>query len=341
MLRMKLFTKAMVLAAVSVMTLSSLAQATELLGAGATFPYPFYAKLTDTYHKKTGVKINYQSIGSGGGIQQLKNKTVDFGASDAFLSDKELKEMPGKVVHIPTCLGGVALSFNVPGVQQLNLSGDIIGQIFLGKIKTWNDPAIAKLNPKAKLPNLAIAVVHRSDGSGTTSIFTEFLAQTNGEWKSKVGAGKSVNWPAGLGGKGNAGVAGLIKQVPGSIGYIEHIYAKQNKMTVAAVQNKKGKFILPTLASVSKAVDEAIPNDTRVSLVNTDAADGYPIASFTWLLVYQDLSALGAEKAKALQNFLAWTLKDGQGLAEGLDYAKLPASAVKKAEKLVKTLKVQ
>ncbi len=315
--------------------------AVELLGAGATFPYPFYAKLTDTYHKKTGVKINYQSIGSGGGIQQLKNKTVDFGASDAFLSDKELKEMPGKVIHIPTCLGSVALSFNIPGVKNLQLNGEIIGQIFLGKIKNWSDPAIAKLNPKTKLPNLPIAVVHRSDGSGTTAIFTEFVAETNAEWKSKVGAGKSVNWPTGLGGKGNAGVAGMIKQVPGSIGYIEHIYAKQNKMAVAAIQNKAGKFILPSLETTSKAVDEAIPNDTRVSLVNTTAADGYPIASFTWILVYQDLTALGPDKAKELQSFLAWILKDGQTLATGLDYAKLPPAAVKKAEVLVKSLKIK
>ncbi len=315
------------------------AYAVELLGAGATFPYPFYAKINDVYSQKTGTKINYQSIGSGGGIQQLKNKTVDFGASDAFLLAEEATSMPGKVIHIPTCLGAVAITFNLPGVNKLNLTDQVIAEIFLGNIKTWNDAKITKLNPGVFLPPLPISTVHRSDGSGTSAIFTTYLAHRHGTWKAKVGAGKSVNWPNGIGGKGNAGVAGLVKQVPGSIGYVEQIYAKQNKMSVAAVRNDKGAYVMPTEEAVSEAAGSvSIPSDTRISIVDTKVTSGYPISSFTWLLVYQDLKELPQDKAKALKAYLTWVIHDGQHYAQELGYSALPAVAVKKSEALIKEL---
>lgn len=323
----------------SAILIASPLYALELLGAGATFPYPFYAKLSDEYNKKTGVKINYQSIGSGGGIQQLKNQTVDFGASDAFLSDEEAKTMPAAVLHIPTCLGAVALTYNLPGIGSINLTSEVIAHIYLGKIKVWNDPQIAKLNPKIKFPALPISVVHRSDGSGTTSIFTTFLAKRNAEWKQKVGAGKSINWPAGIGGKGNSGVAGLVKQVPGSIGYVEHLYARQNKMETAAVQNDKGVFVEPSLEEVSAAAaGVTVPTDTRVSISDSSVNKGYPISSFTWLLVYEKLDKLSPEKAKELRSFLVWVIHDGQKFTKALDYAPLPMTTVQKAEKIINKL---
>ncbi len=313
--------------------------ALELLGAGATFPYPFYAKITSEYNKKTGIKINYQSIGSGGGIQQLKNQTVDFGASDAFLTAEEAKTMKGKVLHIPTCLGAVAVSFNLPGVNNLNLTDAVVADIFLGTITKWNDPKIAKLNPKVALPALPITTVHRSDGSGTTAIFTGYLANNNAAWSAKCGAGKTINWPNGVGGKGNAGVAGLIKQVPGSIGYIEHIYAKQNKMSVAAINNKSGEFVLPNVEQVSRAAAGVkIPADTRISISESSVKKGYPISGLTWLLIYQDLGDLSPEKAKELKKFLSWTIHDGQAFADSLDYAPLPKEAVAIADKILATV---
>jgi len=313
--------------------------ALELLGAGATFPYPFYAKINYEYNKKTQTKINYQSIGSGGGIQQLKNKTVDFGASDAFLSNAEAKTMPAEVIHIPTCLGAVAMSFNLPGVTALNLTAEVISEIFLGTITKWNDPKIQTINPKAKLPNMTITTVHRSDGSGTTSIFTSYLAYRSSAWKTKVGAGKSINWPNGVGGKGNTGVAGLIKQIPGSIGYIEQLYAKQNKMNVAAIKNDKGQYVMPTEGAVSDAAASIkIPADTRVSIVDTKVLSGYPISSFTWILVYKDLKGLPKEKAKELKNYLTWIIHDGQVYANELGYAPLPTKVIKTTEGLIKKI---
>ena len=267
---------------------TGLAKETELIGAGATFPYPLYSKMFDVYNKEYGVKVNYQAIGSGGGIRQLINKTVDFGGSDAIMSDKELAEASAPVLHIPTCAGAVVVTYNLSGNPQLRFTPDVIADIFLGKINKWNDHRISAINPGMKLPDMNITVVHRSDGSGTTFIFSDYLSKVSGEWKEKVGAGTSLNWPAGLGGKGNPGVAGLVQQTPGSIGYVELIYALQNKMPYGTVKNKKGKFVTATIASTSLAADTNLPDDMKVSLTDTDAPEGYPISGFTWILVYKE-----------------------------------------------------
>lgn len=319
-------------------TYSSSILGLELLGAGATFPYPYYARLFSDYAKKTGIKINYQAIGSGGGIQQLKNKTVDFGASDTFLSNEELGQMPAETLHIPTCLGAVVLSYNLPGSPSLKLTPDVIADIFLGVITQWNDPRIQALNPKITLPAKKIMTVHRSDGSGTTAVFTSFLTKSNPNWAKKVGEGKSVKWPNGLGSKGNSGVAGMIKQLPGSVGYIELNYAKQNRMPMASVKNKAGQFIEPSLDSVSAAANEAMPNDTRINITNSGAKNAYPISTFTWLLVYKDLSGLPKDKAIAVKNLLTWIVRDGQKYASTLDYAPLSKSAQQKAEGVINSL---
>ncbi|MEI6125844.1 MAG: phosphate ABC transporter substrate-binding protein PstS [Pseudomonadota bacterium] len=311
----------------------------DLIGAGATFPYPYYAKLFDTYSQEKGIKVNYQSIGSGGGVQQLKQKTVDFGGTDGFMDDKDIQEAGAAILHVPTCLGAVVLSYNIAGNPALKLSFDLIVDIFLGKIEKWNDKRIAEINPGVKLPDTNIVTVHRSDGSGTTSIFSDYLSKVSAEWKERVGAGKSLNWPNGLGGKGNAGVAGLIQQMPGSIGYIELIYANQNKMAYADIKNKAGNFIKPSLASVSLSADVAIPDDTRVSITNTAAKDGYPISGFTWLVLYkeQNYSGRSQEKVDNLLKLLWWITHEGQKLAEPLDYAPLCKETVKKAEVILKS----
>ncbi|WP_457638169.1 phosphate ABC transporter substrate-binding protein PstS [Oceanithermus sp.] len=318
------------------------AQGVTLNGAGATFPYPLYAKYFSVYHKLTGVRVNYQSIGSGGGIRQLFAQTVHFGASDAPLSDAKVAEFEQKfgtrVIHVPTALGAVVPSYNLPGVTApLNFSGPLLADIFLGKVKKWNDPAIAELNPGVRLPALPITVVHRSDGSGTTYIWTEYLAKVSPEWKENVGVGKSVSWPTGLGGKGNEGVAGLVSQVPGAIGYNELIYALQNKISFGAVKNRAGNFVLADLASVRAAAElENFPRDTRVSITDTPAPNGYPIASFTWILIYRDLDKDRAIKSKteaeALAKLLDWIIHDGQQYNEALHYAALPEVAVKATE---------
>ena len=315
------------------------AAAQELLGAGATFPYPLYSKMFDAYNKDKGVKINYQAIGSGGGIRQLINKTVDFGGTDAFMSDEKLKELD-PIVHIPTCLGAVSVTYNLPGNPALKFSPDILADIFLGKIKKWNDPRIQEINSGVKLPDMDIVVVHRSDGSGTTFIFTDYLAKVSSDWKDKVGRGKSVNWPAGLGAKGNPGVAGLVKQLPGSIGYVELIYALQNGMPVGSIKNKKGSFVSPSLASTSLAAEVAIPDDTRVWLTDTDAQEGYPIAGFTWIIVFkeQNYNQRTVDKAKEVVKLLEWMTHEGQKYVEPLNYAPLPKAAVEKAEVLIKSI---
>ncbi len=317
-----------------------LAKDVELIGAGATFPYPLYSKLFDVYNKEYGVKVNYQAIGSGGGIRQLINKTVDFGGSDAVMSDKDLAEASAPVLHIPTCAGAVVLTYNLPGSPQLRLTPYVIGDLFLGKIGKWNDRRISEINPGVKLPNANVTVVHRSDGSGTTFIFSDYLSKVSREWKEKVGAGTALNWPAGLGGKGNPGVAGLVRQTPGSIGYVELIYALQNKMPYGTVKNKKGNFVTPTIASTSLAANTELPDDMKVSLTNTDAADGYPISGFTWILVYKDQNYgdRSEEKAKGLVKLLWWTTHEGQKYAEPLEYAPLSKKAVEKAEKLIKSV---
>jgi len=316
------------------------AGAQALTGAGATFPYPLYSKWFDVYKQKTGVEINYQSIGSGAGIQQVKAGTVDFGASDAALSNDRLKEMPRKVVHFPTVAGAVALAYDLPGLKRpLQITPEAIAGIFMGKITTWNDKLIAAANPGVALPAVPVLPVHRSDGSGTTNIFTTYLSAVNGPWKELVGANTAVSWPAGVGGKGNDGVAGLVRQTPGAIGYVELAYAKQNQLPVAAVRNRSGKFVMPSLASTTAAVAAAAPvlaKDVRTPIVNAAAPDAYPIAGLTFLLVYQ--SPKDAERGRVLAEFIRWAIHDGQQYAEPLDYARLPEAVVKVNEATLTTL---
>jgi phosphate transport system substrate-binding protein len=316
------------------------AKDTELVAAGATFPYPFYSKLFDVYNNEYRVKVNYQAIGSGGGIRQLTNKTVDFAGSDAIMSDKDLAEAGAPVLHIPTCAGAVVITYNLPGSLRLRFTPDVIADIFLGKITKWNDRRLSEINPGVRLPDMNLTVVHRSDGSGTTFIFSGYLGKVSSEWKEKVGSGTSLNWPAGLGGKGNPGVAGLVQQTPGSVGYVELIYALQNKMAYGPVKNKKGNFITPTLASTSEAADTHLPDNMKVMLTDTDAPDGYPISGFTWILTYKDLNYGGRtqEKAKEVVKLLWWMTHEGQKYAEPLDYAPLSKKAVEKAEKIIKSI---
>jgi len=313
----------------------------ELIGAGATFPQPLYSKMFDAYFQQNKIKVNYQGIGSGGGINQLVKKTVDFGGTDAFMTDKELAEAGAPVLHIPTCLGAVVVTYNLPDSPKLNFTQDLVADIFLGKIKKWNDPQIAAANPKVKLPDLAISVVRRADGSGTTYIFSEYLSKVSKEWKDKIGTGKSLNWPAGqIGQKGNPGVAGYVKQTPGSVGYVELLYALQNKMAYGNIKNKAGTFVEPTPKSVSAAANVRIPDDTNVSLTDTDAKDGYPISGFTWLIFYkeQNYGGRSKEKAEALVKMLHWMVKDGQKFVEPLQYSALSSEAVAKSEKIIRSM---
>ncbi|HUQ81611.1 MAG TPA: phosphate ABC transporter substrate-binding protein PstS [Gemmatimonadaceae bacterium] len=301
----------------------------DLTGAGATFPYPLYSKWFDAYATKTGVKINYQSIGSGGGIRQLSEQTVDFGATDAPMSDSELgKAKGGAVLHFPTALGAVVVIYNLPGVAApLKLTGDVLAAIYQGQITKWNDARIASLNTGVTLPATDILVVHRSDGSGTSYVFTDYLASVSPAWATKPGKGKEVQWPVGLGAKGNEGVAGQVKQTPGALGYAELVYATQNKLSTATMKNAAGEFVAPSIASVTAAAAGAsskLPptTDYRVSIVNAPGAGVYPISSFTWLLVYQKQA--DSAKGKKLTDFLRWALTDGQGMEAALDYAPLP-----------------
>jgi phosphate transport system substrate-binding protein len=311
-----------------------------LLGAGSTFVYPLFSKQFSEYHKLTGLKVNYQSIGSGGGILQLTNKTVDFGDSDAPLNEEQTQKIGAEVLHIPMASGAVVLSYNLPAVKgSINLTPTLLADIFLGKIKRWNDASLAAANKGMSLPDMPVVVAHRSDGSGTTNIFTTYLSKVSPEWQSKVGAGSSINWPAGLGGKGNEGVAGLVKQTPGAIGYIELAYAMQNKMPFARVQNKSGNFIAPTVASTSAASNITLPADSKVSLSNTEAADGYPISGFTWAILYkeQNYGKRPAKKAEQLLKLLWWNIHEGQRFCEDLHYAPLSPAAVKVAETILRS----
>jgi len=307
----------------------------ELLGAGATFPYPLYSKMFDEYNKEKGVKINYQSIGSGGGIKQLQNKTVDFGASDAPMSDEEIKQMPASVIHVPTCLGAVMVTYNLPGDPKLKLTADVIADIFLGKITKWNDKRLTDLNPTAKLPDLAISVIHRSDGSGTTYVFSDYLSKVSSDWSTKPGKGKALDWPVGIGSKGNEGVGGMVKQTPGGIGYVELAYVMQNKMASAEIKNKSGMFVEASIKSISAAATVTLPEDLRVSLTNTEAKDGYPISSFTYVLVYtnQSYDTRTMGKAKETVTLINWMITAGQKFATPLIYAPLPQEAATAALK--------
>jgi phosphate transport system substrate-binding protein len=295
----------------------------------------------DAYFQQHQIKVNYQGIGSGGGINQLIKKTVDFGGTDAFMKDKELKEAGETVLHVPTCLGAVVVTYNLPDNPKLNFTSDIIADIFLGKIKKWNDQQIAAANPKVKLPDLAISVVHRADGSGTTNIFSEYLSKVSKEWKDKIGVGKSLNWPAGqIGQKGHPGVAGYVKQTPGSVGYVELLYALQNKMAFGNIRNKAGMFVEPSPKSVSAAANVKIPDDTNVSLTDTEAKDGYPISGFTWLIFYkeQNYGGRSKEKAEALAKMLLWTVTDGQKFVEPLQYSALSKEAAAKSVKIIQSM---
>ncbi len=307
----------------------------QLNGAGATFPYPMYSKWFSLYTKVDPTsRFNYQSIGSGGGIKQITEQTVDFGASDGPMTDEQLAAAPGPIMHVPTVMGAVVLTYNVEGLATgLRLTPEIIADIFLGRIIKWNDAALVAANPGVELPARDIVVVHRSDGSGTTYIFVDYLSKISEKWRDKVGRGTSVSWPVGLGGKGNEGVTGLVKQTPFSLGYVELIYATSNKLPYASVKNKAGEFVAPSLESVTAAAAESaneIPDDFRVSITNAPGAAAYPISGLTWLLVYE--KQRDTEKGKKLVKFLDWMLKDGQKVAPDLHYAPLPAAVTAKVQ---------
>jgi phosphate ABC transporter, phosphate-binding protein len=312
-----------------------------LQGAGATFPNPLYQKWLSEYTKlNSNVRIDYQSIGSGGGIKQIKEQTVDFGASDAPMSDADLKSAPGELLHIPTVLGAVVLTYNLQGVSQpLRFSPDVIADIFLDKIKKWDDARIKADNPNVTLPSENITVVHRSDGSGTSAVFTDYLSKVSAEWKEKVGAGTSPKWPVGLGGKGNEGVTGQVKATPNTIGYVELAYAVQNKLPVALIKNKSGNFVEPSLDAVTAAAAESVattPEDLRVSITEASGANAYPIASYTYILAYKEQK--DATKGKTLVDFLWWGIHDGEKFAKELNYAPLPADIVKRAEAKINSI---
>ena len=305
--------------------------ATLVTGAGATFPYPLYSKWFDEFHKQNpDIQINYQSIGSGGGIRQILEGTVDFGATDGPMTEEQMKGAKIPILHLPTALGAVVPTYNVPGVERIQFTPDALAGIFLGKITHWNDPALAKENPGVTLPAAAIVPIHRSDGSGTTYIFTDYLAKVSPEWQQSVGRGTSVNWPVGLGGKGNEGVSGLVKQTPGAIGYVELIYALQNHIAFGTVKNRAGAYLKASLDSVTSAAAAgaaSMPADFRVSITDADGKDAYPISSYTWMLFYQ--AAADREKARKMVDFMRWALSDGQAFTKDLGYAPLPEAVVK------------
>lgn len=314
---------------------------TQLTGAGSTFDYPFFSKAFYEYSQNhSDVTVNYQSIGSGGGIQQFIAKTVDFGASDVPMNDEELKLAGAPVLQIPVTLGGEAIGYNLPGIPKgLRMSRELIADIYLGKITKWNAPRIAELNPGTKLPDMPITVVHRSDGSGTTYIFTDFLSTISPEWKKKVGTGKSVQWPVGLGGKGNEGVAGQVRQTPGAIGYIELAYVLENEMTYAQVENKAGKFLYPALDTVaSAAATKPNVSATNFSIVDADGANSYPISGYSWVMLYEKPS--DAARAKLVKSTLEWLVTKGQSVAQSVDYVPLPDNVQKQALKIIAQMKV-
>ncbi len=326
----------------ALMLLSGSGYADVLLnGAGATFPYPIYSKWFFEYNKiNPDIRINYQSIGSGGGVRQITAKTVDFGASDAPMSQAEMSAADGDILHIPTVVGAVAVVFNLPGIDDLKMTPDVLAGIYMGEIKKWNAAEIAALNPGVNLPDAAITVVHRSDGSGTTDIFTDYLSKVSAAWASKVGRGKSVNWPVGMGAKGNEGVSGVVKQNPNSVGYTELAYAAINHMSTVALKNKSGVFVKPSVAATTAAAAgslKKIPSDYRVSITNASGKGAYPISGFTWLLVYAQQG--DSVKGKTLVDFLNWGLTSGQNYTEALYYAPLPTELAVKVQKTVGEIK--
>ena len=314
---------------------------TTLNGAGATFPYPMYSKWFSEYNKlHSDIQFNYQSIGSGGGIRQVLAGTVDFGATDGPMTDEQLAQAKTKILHIPTVLGADVPAYNIPGVtEELKFTPELLANIFLGKITSWNDAAFAKANPGVNLPNQPIIVIHRSDGSGTTYIFTDYLSKVSPDWKNQVGKGTSVKWPVGLGGKGNEGVAGMIRQMQGSIGYVELIYAVNNKIAYGSVKNAGGQFVKASLDSVTAAAAsvKSMPADFRVSITNAPGKDAYPIASFTWLLI--PTPSKNPAKGKIIADFLNWMVDDGQKMTADLAYAPLPESVVAKVKETAKQVK--
>ena len=314
---------------------------TTLNGAGATFPYPMYSKWFSEYNKlHSDIQFNYQSIGSGGGIRQVLAGTVDFGATDGPMTDEQLAQAKTKILHIPTVLGADVPAYNIPGVtEELKFTPELLANIFLGKITSWNDAALAKANPGVNLPNQPIIVIHRSDGSGTTYIFTDYLSKVSPDWKNQVGKGTSVKWPVGLGGKGNEGVAGMIRQMQGSIGYVELIYAVNNKIAYGSVKNAGGQFVKASLDSVTAAAAsvKSMPADFRVSITNAPGKDAYPIASFTWLLI--PTPSKNPAKGKIIADFLNWMVDDGQKMTADLAYAPLPESVVAKVKETTKQVK--
>ena len=315
---------------------SAVFASTQLTGAGSTFDYPFFSKAFYEYSQQSSdVTVNYQSIGSGGGIQQFIAKTVDFGASDVPMNAEELKLAQGNVLQVPVTLGGAAIGYNLPGIGKgLRLTRQVIADIFLGKVTNWNDPAIAKLNSGMKLPDMPITVVHRSDGSGTTYIFTDFLSSVSPEWKKKVGTGKSVQWPVGLGGKGNEGVAGQVRQTPGAIGYIELAYVLENDMTYAQVENQAGKYVYPSIATVADAAaTKPEVSATDFSIVDASGANSYPISGYSWVMLYQKPS--DAARAKLVKQTLEWLVTKGQSVAKSVDYVPLPDNVQKQALKVL------
>lgn len=318
-------------------------QPVTLTGAGATFPFPLYSKWSQVYDAERGVRINYQSIGSGGGIRQFIAKTVDFGATDGPMTDEQIRQAGGRPLHIPMVAGAVVPVFNIPGVGTgLNFNPGVLADIFLGKITKWNDPRLLKDNPEAKLPDADIIVVRRSDGSGTTAIWVNYLSKVSPEWRTKVGEGTSVNWPVGIGGKGNEGVAGLVRQMPNALGYVELAYALTNRMPVGNVRNRAGQFIRPSLSSTTRAMDgalRAIPEDYRLFFTDPEGRDVYPVAGFTWILIRGEQP--DPVKGKALVDFLWWAVHDGQKYAPVLHYAPLPKSLVARVEGTLRTVTAQ
>lgn len=314
---------------------------TTLAAAGATFPMPFYNQLFSDYQKETGISVTYGGIGSGGGIRSLKDKVVDFGASDAYLSDEQETEMPAPIVHIPTCMGAVVIAFNLPGIKDMKLDTTLLADIFLGKITKWNDPKLKAINPDVNFPDMDISIVHRSDGSGTTFIFSDYMSKISKEWAEKVGRGKSLNWPVGMGAKGNPGVAGTIGQTTGSIGYIGSEYAFAQDIAFAELKNKAGNYIKPSIESISASAKGDIPADTRVMMTNSDDPDAYPISGFTWIILYKEQDYNGRTKEQALQTvkLLDWMLSpEAQQVTGKIHYAPLPEKAVEQAKKILRTV---